>query len=860
VIRRPLAERLLVAAGRHPRRVFVGMAIVVGLALLAATRLRFDPDVLHLLPKRNEAVATYRRMLEEFGTADTFLAAIRVREGAPVDPYLVYADELAARMSATGLFHSVEHRLAEPEEVLREFLPRAVSFLDAAERERLAAQLTDEAVHRRVQELRRTLETPQALAVKDLLKLDPLGVSTVFLDRLAAGRGPIAVDWTSGRYLSRDHRLVLVLGRPVRPPQDLSFNHELLDRVQAEAASLRSRWGEMLEGLDLPPPEVVWGGRYVIALDDESLIWRDVTLNAATSIAGVLGLFWLAYRRTSLLALVFSPLFCGLAITFGFASLAVGVLASTTAGVTALLVGLGDDFVIVLYGRYVAERWRGASIEDSMRAMGGGTVRGVILGAMTTSATFCAFLITDFTGLYQMGLIVGIGILFCLLAVLFLVPAMIGWSEEHHRKRESTPRLHIFAFGVEKLTGLAMRHPRKTLGVAVVLTVLAVAVAPRLRFDDSVEALRPAGNRGILAREEVARHFGSGFDHLSLMVEAPTLEEVLALADRAAAGARELVASGRLGGWDAVTSILPRPASQREALDWLAAARADGRMDPERIRRAFAAAAESEGLRLEPFEPGLALLERALEPPGPVTLETVLSLPQGRTLVDRYLRQTPEGWKSVVRLYNLPGRPKREVPEAAIDLARSLGPDATLTGMNVLSKGLRAEIWRDAFGSAGIGLVLVILLLWADFRSLRTALLALVPLLVGIAWMVGLMVALDLHLNFMNIFVLTMILGIGAHYGIHVIHRFVEERETPGGDVQEAVEETARGVLLAALTTIVGFGSLATSHYPGLVSMGLVSIVGTLSTCLVAVAVVPAWLAWRNPGPASASTPAHPLG
>ena len=846
MIRRSLAERLLLAAGRHPRLVFAGMALVVGVSLLLATRLRFDPDVLHLLPKRNEAVNAYRGMLEQFGTSDTFLAGVRIPEGVPVDPYVEFADELARGMEGSGLFRSVEHRLAEPEELLREFLPRAVSFLDAGERERLAAKLGDEAIRERAQDLRRTLETPQALALKELIKLDPLGVSTVFLDRLAAGRGPIAVDWTSGRYLSRDHRLLLVLGRPIRSPQDLAFNHELVERMDSEAKALRERWPEMTEGLELAPPEILWGGRYLIALDDESLIWRDVTLNAVSSIAGVLGLFWLAYRRTSLLALVFSPLFCGLAITFGFASLAVGVLASTTAGVTALLVGLGDDFVIVLYGRYVAERWRGASIEESMRAMGGATVRGVVLGAMTTSATFCAFLITDFTGLYQMGLIVGTGIVFCLLAVLFLVPAMIGWSEEHHRKRESVPRLHIFAFGVERVTRVAMRRPGTTLIVAAVLTVGAVALAPRLQFDDSVEALRPAGNRGIVAQAEVNRHFGSGFDHMSLLVEGKTLDEVLALADRAASEARRLVAAGRLGGFDAVTSILPSPASQREAFDWLAAGRADGRLDARRIRAAFAAAVTAEGLRLEPFEPGLELLERALDPPGPVTRETVLGLPQGRALLDRYLRETPEGWKSQVRLYNVPDRPKREVPEVAVDLARGLGPDVTLTGMNVLSRSLRSEIWRDAFASAGIGLLLVILLLWIDFRNLRTALLALVPLAVGISWMVGLMVLFDLHLNFMNIFVLTMILGIGAHYGIHVIHRYVEESETKSGDVNEAVEETARGVLLAALTTVVGFGSLATSHYPGLVSMGLVSIAGTMSTALVAIAVVPAWLAWRH--------------
>ncbi|KAB2959717.1 MAG: MMPL family transporter, partial [Thermoanaerobaculia bacterium] len=473
MIRRPLVERLLVGAGRRPRLVFVTTAAVLAVAILFAARLRFDPDVLKLLPERDEAVNSYREALELFGTADYFVAAVRIPEGVPVDPYAAFADALAGRMEASGLFTSVEHRLGEPEELLREFLPRSLLFLEASERERVVARLDDQAIARRVEELRRTLATPQSVALKELLKLDPLGLSDVFLERLSTGRGPLAVDWTSGRYLSRDHRMVLVLGRPSRTPQDLAFNHRLAETMNAEAAALAARWEEFAQGAEVPPPETVWAGRYVIALDDESLIWRDVWTNALTSILGVLVLFWLAYRRTSLLALVFSPLFCGLAITFGFASLAVGVLASTTAGVAALLVGLGDDFVIVLYGRYVAERWRGASVEESMRAMGGATARGVILGAVTTAATFYAFLITDFTGLYQMGLIVGTGILFCLAAVLLLVPAMIGWSEEHHRRRESEPRLHIFAFGIERVTRLAMRWPRVTLAAAAAVSVSA---------------------------------------------------------------------------------------------------------------------------------------------------------------------------------------------------------------------------------------------------------------------------------------------------------------------------------------------------------------------------------------------------
>lgn len=855
IARRPL-ERLILFAGRRYRLVFIVFLLVVAGSAGLATRLRFDPDVLHLLPTKNPAVITFRETLEQFGNVDYFVVGIRIPEDAPLDPYEALADDVAARMAAAGgFFRAVESRLGEPEELLREFLPKAVLFLDGPTREKLAEELTRPAIRDRARELRRTLEMPQAVALKDLLKLDPLGISGIFLDRLGGQRGPLAVDWTSGRYLSRDHRLLLILGKPTRNPQDIEFNRRLFESMQKTVAAASAGWSELAGGSEAPSPEVFFGGRYMIALDDTGLIRRDVVINAVTSLVGVLILFYIAYRRTSLLLLVFWPLACGLAITFGFAAIAVGVLSSATAGVAALLVGLGDDFVIVLYGRYVEERRGGASVIESMRSMGGSTARGVVLGAITTAATFYAFLITDFTGLYQMGLIVGTGVLFCLLAVLFLVPAMIGWSEARHSKRESEARLHIFAFGIEHLSRLATRMPRATLLVAAVVTVAAVVAAFQLKFDDNVEALRPPGNRGILAQSEINEHFGAGFDSMSLVLQAPSLPEVLALADQAAIKGRRLVDDGRLGGVDAVTSVLPPPSIQQEALDWLAAERS-GRLDMTRIRADFASALTSEGLRVEPFAAGLDLLARTLAPEGLLTREGVLAVPQGRALLDRYLLETPQGWRSVVKLYNLPGRPKREIPQAAIDLAASLGPQATLTGMNVLSRSLRGEIRRDAVLSGVIGLVIVWILLWIDFRNMHTAVVALVPLLVGIVWMIALMVAFDLHLNFMNIFVITMIIGIGVDYGIHVIHRYREEEQTPGGDPAAAVEETSRGVFLAALTTIVGFGSLATSHYPGLVSMGLVSTIGTFTTALVAIAVIPAYLSLRSRGRAADAPPA----
>jgi predicted RND superfamily exporter protein len=113
----------------------------------------------------------------------------------------------------------------------------------------------------------------------------------------------------------------------------------------------------------------------------------------------------------------------------------------------------------------------------------------------------------------------------------------------------------------------------------------------------------------------------------------------------------------------------------------------------------------------------------------------------------------------------------------------------------------------------------------------------------GIVWMLGAMAVLKIPMNFMNIFVSTMIIGIGVDYGVHMIHRYREFARRAPGRVQAGLVETGKAITLAAMSTIVGFGSLSRSHYPGLSSMGVVAILGAVSTCLVAITVLPAFLA-----------------
>jgi len=686
---------------------------------------------------------------------------------------------------------------------------------------------------------------PQGLALKPLLLLDPLGVTEVFFDRISTSTAGLKLDWTRGSFLSQDHRMLLILAKPIPAPQNVDLTREMVDEVRTVLDRVLGEWEE-IAGPNAPPvPEVELGGRHMVAIGDESVIRTDFIVNLLTSTLGVLVLFLFAFRRFGPLLYAVVPLATGLILTFGFSFLVYGRLSAATSGVAALLIGLGIDFIIVSYARFVEERQQGKSLDLALARMSGSCGRAVVIGAITSAATFYAFGVTDFTGLREMGFLTGTGILFCMVAVLFLLPALLTWSEHRHSRRKSTPRLFLHGFGSARLIRACLHHPRPVLVTGLLVTLGLGYMALGVRFEDSVRSMRPEGSPAVEFREEVARRFGSGFESMMLLIRGETPEDVLALADAAAARARELVVEGVLTGVDSVAAVVPPLERQREVLEWLEAARQDD-LDPQRVRAGFEKAALAAGLRVEPFEPGLELFERAVSIAEPIRIEELEASPQSRRLLERYLRRRGDGWQTVVYLYPPPNIWRRQPPRQVIELADELGPSVTLTGGNVVSSVLRASILEDATFGAVVGFVLVGILLWIDYRRWLDTVITLVPLVMGIIWMLGAMALLGLAMNFMNIFVTTMIIGIGVDYGVHAVHRYREIQKRGHGDLDHELVETGKAIAVAAISTMVGFGSLSLSHYPGLRSMGLVAILGAISTCLVALTVLPAYLAVRH--------------
>jgi uncharacterized membrane protein YdfJ with MMPL/SSD domain len=469
-----------------------------------------------------------------------------------------------------------------------------------------------------------------------------------------------------------------------------------------------------------------------------------------------------------------------------------------------------------------------------------------------------------------MGFLIGTGIFFCMAAVIILLPAMLAWREDHprggvpawlgrlpglsslSRRGPAKPRLYLHGFGSSRVIRWSYNHPVPVLWIALALSVASAFLAPGLEFVDSIRSMRPEGNKGMLVQDRVAEKFGSGFDYMMLVVSGDSEDEVLEHTAQVTRAAQQLVDDGVLLRVDSISGILPPPSVQREGLEWMRERR-DSTLDISRLRSTFAAAATAAGLRAEGFDRGMDLLAQACSRDAIVRLDDLASVEETRRLLERYVREVEDGWRSVVYLHPPPRVAKREVPAEVAALVAGLGDHVSLSGVNTVSKRLREQVKRDAVVAAIVGFVIVALMLWVDYRNLTDACLSLAPLVVGILWMFGGMAALGIHMNFFNVFVTTMIIGIGVDYGVHMVHRFRELPDelpavsaesstsaTPVDDLLSGLQETGKAIVLAALSTSVGFGSLSLSRYPGLRSMGFVAIMGALLTAFVAITLLPA--------------------
>ncbi|HYC92285.1 MAG TPA: MMPL family transporter [Thermoanaerobaculia bacterium] len=826
-----LLQRITKLVLRHPRAVLMVALAIVLLGGLAATRLRLDPDVLNLIPHNNREVNEFRDLLKETGTLDFHIIVVDIPKGANPETYYPLLDSLGGELKKIKDIETVSWQIPDVFSMVDRVLPYSMLVLTPEQLDAVQAKLSDEGIRATVARNAALLQTPQSSVAKQLVRIDPFNLLPVYTDKLQRAGGGLKVDFASGYYLSADHQSAIIIARPRHAAQDLPFSRTLMEQTQAMSDRVLEQF--KAANPSAPVPVIGYTGGYAIAAGDEKIIRQDMTLNSITSMIGVLLLYLYAYRRPSAMLYAAVPMGAAIIVTFGLGALTFRTLSAASTGFAALLAGLGLDFMTVLYERYVDERNRGADVTRAVTTLMRHALPGVIVGALTTAATFYAFLATDFRGMTELGFLTGSGILIFLVSVMFVFPALLILVE---RRRAEKRKLHVHALGSGRIVRWSLKRPVLVVAGWAVIVLFTGFLARGVRFSDSLQALRATGNEASRRQSEVTQRFGQSFDAMMYGVRGRTADEAIARAEAVVPELEAVTKKGVIGSYQSITTFVPGEAHQRAVIERLRRGE-NGAFSWPRIESTFRQALVDNGFRAEAYDEVLPLYGQALAQRQPLTVDTLQRLGLGETL-QRFVKKTPDGYLAIVYLYPQGGKWPRNLPNELQEIRRR-HPEGTLTGVNLISETLRTITTNDAIRASLLGLALVFVLVWGGFRSFTRACFVFVPFIAGCTCMLGFMATLDIEFNFMNIFVGLMLVGTATDYAVYMLQRYDESPE----DFPENALETGRAVTLAALMSIVGFASFAMSHYPGVRSIGLASVVGIALSCLASITLLPALLA-----------------
>ncbi len=671
---------------------------------------------------------------------------------------------LGASLRASGSFAAVGNGEDAGFENDRDFLWRNRYLLSPTIK---AERFSPPALREGLGEALAQLASPAGVLLQRILPADPTGELGRLLQQFAPQARP---RLQSGVWFSSDGSRALLIAQTRAAGSDI-------DAQERALALIRSSFGQAAAAGEA---KLLLTGPGAIAVSTRERIRQDVWRLSLIATLVVAAMLLALYRSVRVLGLGLLPVASGALAGVAAVSLAFGPVHGITLAFGVTLIGEGVDYAIYLF----TQNAPGAAPQATFERIWP-TLR---LGVLTSICGFSAMLFSEFTGLAQLGLFSVAGLLVAAAVTRWVLPALLPPGFVVTAVAAFAPKVMALVRAAPML-----RYP--------LLAVLAVTAAflfmrPQPLWGGSLANLSPVSPGEQALEQQLRQGIGAPEVRYLVVVHAPDEQAALQAAEHTGATLRESMAQGWLQGFDSPALYLPSRATQRERQAALPAAGT--------LRQNLQAALKGLPFRPNVFEPFVRDVSAARSMPllEPESLRgTSLALKLDSLLVKR-----ESGWAAM-----LPLRGVSNADAIAARIGKPAGTQVVLLDLRHAADQLYRTYLREAQTNALLGAAAIVILLFAALRSPRRVLDVLAPLAAAVLATCGLLVVSGVELSIFHLVGLLLVVAVGSNYSLFF------DRQAPSGQDRS---RTIVSLLLASVTTMVGFGVLALSKVPVLSAIG----------------------------------------
>ena len=797
---------------RKSIRPLIGIALfTLFTAALAAAgwhRLVIDTDVMKALPGDDPVIADAVAIFRAHPMQDQLTIDIAMN---PPDAarMTACADWVEKALSDSGLFSEVgmagfqEAGIELVDHVLRH-LP--VLFSERQLVRQVAPRLSPAVIREKLSAMQQQLAGMDGIGQTAFYETDPLGLRELVLARLRYLAPSERIRFHQGRLFSPDGGHVMVLARPLRPGTDTGFARRLAAMMATIETRGAKRFGSGGVAVTITPM-----GAYRAALDNETIIRKDVQMAIALATVGIALLLLITFPRPYIGLMALLPALWGTLIAFFVYSLFHDTMAIMVLGFGGAIVSITVDHGIAyLLFADRPERTLGRDASREVWAVG-------LLAVLTTVGAFFALTFSGFPVLAQLGQFAALGIFFSFLTIHAVFPRMIPELPAAGPRRLPLRRLADALMGAGKPGAVA---------AAIAAVVMLFFAWPRFNVD--LSAMNTVSPATRAAEKMLMDVWGDTFNRTFLMMSADTVAGLQDVGDALLADIEQ--DSGAVGGIAGFVPSMVFPGARRAAANGAAWA---AFWSPERVaalKADLAREAAVAGFAADAFSPFLSTLVGA-QPKGPVPVPAAL-----------------------YRLMSI----NKTADEGRWHQFSAFSPDDGADSPLSARLAPYGRVFSPVFFSAHFGDLLfstflrmavlvgasMAALLVVFFLDLKLTLIALLPVAFAMVCTLGTMNLMGHALDIPALMLSIIVMGMGIDYALLLVSAYQRYR-----DIANPYFRLVQvAVLMAAISTLIGFGALCTAEHGMLRSVGVTSILGIGYALIGAFLILPPLLKYRFAG------------
>ena len=179
------------------------------------------------------------------------------------------------------------------------------------------------------------------------------------------------------------------------------------------------------------------------------------------------------------------------------------------------------------------------------------------------------------------------------------------------------------------------------------------------------------------------------------------------------------------------------------------------------------------------------------------------------------------------------------------------GIETYISGTTAINVLMSNQMLQDVRLLIPFVAIVLILALYFFFQKIKPVFLVMLTVTISSIISVGLMGFLGINLTLVSTVIPVLLLAVGSAYGIHILSHYYDKLADFEGELTEdkienivlsTVNHLGKPVFLAALTTVVGFGSLASSEIVPIRTFGVFTALGIIAAFIVALFLIPSLL------------------